>query len=64
VSYYGWRTVVVIWADGTEEKIEALGRPDPYVRDGILHLRVSYADDLRHIPLASIREWRTKDYYR
>lgn len=61
MSYDGWRTVTIIWLDGAEEKIEALGRPDPYVRDGILHLRVSYDDQYRHIPLASIREWRTTE---
>jgi hypothetical protein len=60
--YDGWRDITVVWADGTEEVIQALGRPDPYVRDGILHLRVSDDDKYRHIPLASIREWRTRDF--
>lgn len=62
MSYDGWRTVTITWRDGTEEKIQALGRPDPYVRDSILHLRVSYDEQYRHIPLASIREWRMQEY--
>jgi len=60
VSYDGWRTVTIIWLDGREEKIECLG--EPYVDDGILHLKVSWDNDYRHIPLISIREWGAKDY--
>ena len=60
--YDGWRDVTIVWADGKTEVIPALGRPDPYVRDGILHLRVSDDNQYRHIPLTSIREWRMADY--
>ena len=62
MTYDGWRDVVIVWLDGTEEKIQALGRPEPYVRDGTLHLKVSYDDQYRHIPLTSIREWRMTEY--
>ena len=60
MSYGGWRTVTVVWLDGREEKIECLD--EPWVRDGILHLKVSYDDERRHIPLTSIREWRATEY--
>ena len=61
--YDGWRTVTVIWKDGTEEKIEATGRPDPYVdKDGVLVLHIGYGNDYRYIPLTSIREWRAPKY--
>jgi hypothetical protein len=62
MHYDGWRDVTVVWLDGSQEVIEALGSPDPYIRDGILHLRVSYDNQYRHIPLTAIREWRMKDY--
>ena len=62
MSYDGWRDVTIVWLDGTEEKTRALGRPDPYVRDGILHLRVSDADEYRRIPLTAIREWRMREF--
>ena len=62
MSYDGWREVIVVWADGTRETIQALGRPDPYIRDGILHLRTSHENEYRHIPLLSVREWRMKEY--
>lgn len=56
--YDGWRSVTIVWADGSTELIQVLGRPEPYVREGVLHLRVSYDDQYRHIPLTAIREWR------
>lgn len=60
--YDGWRTVTVVWLDGSLEEIKALGRPDPHVRDGILTLRVSDDNKYRYIPLTAIREWRTAKY--
>lgn len=60
--YDGWRDVTIVWLDGTKEVIQALGRPDPYVKDGILHLKVSPDNKFRHIPLVSIREWQTRQY--
>jgi hypothetical protein len=60
--YDGWRDVTIVWLGGTKEVIQVLGRPEPYIRDSILHLRISYDDQYRHIPLNSIREWQMRDY--
>ena len=62
MTYEGWRTVVVVWLDGREESIQALGRPEPYILDGMLHLRVSDDNDFRHIPLTAIRSWSMREY--
>ncbi len=59
--YNGWRTVTVVWLDGSTEEIECLG--EPYiVRDSILTLKVDHEGTLRHIPIRAIREWRAKEY--
>ena len=60
--YDGWRDVTIVWKDGTIEVISALGRPDPYVSNNILHLRISYNEEYRHIPLSAIREWKDIKY--
>lgn len=62
MTYDGWRDVTIVWLDGSTEVIRALGRPDPYVQNGVLHLRVSESDGYRHIPLTAMREWRMTQY--
>lgn len=60
MSYSGWRTVTIIWLDGTVENVEVLDRP--YIKDNVLHIQISYNKKYRHIPLSSIREWQTPEY--
>lgn len=50
--------IEVTWLDGTKEVIWTEYHT---IQDGILVIETNrYTREYRHIPLASIREWRTK----
>ena len=62
MSYSGYITVTVVWNDGTVEEIRVEGYSPVTVKDGILHVQLADSREIRHIPLASIREWRMPEY--